>query len=84
MLGNLGKTEWFPLGIENLTPLGKKVSSSLRICRSKFYSAGDCEFEVLTLMGILKFSSAGDMYFKVLTPLGDLDDVLQGISLGIA
>ena len=68
----------------NLTPLGKKVSSLLGVCSSKFCFAGDWEFENLTLMGILKFNSVGDMFFKVLVPLGDLDDILQGISLGIA
>ena len=50
----------------------------------KYNSVGDWEFEVLTLAGILKFDSVGDMYFKGFSSAGDLDDVLQGISLGIA
>ena len=38
--------------VRNLTPLGKKVSSSLRVCSSKSCSAGDWDFWRLTPMGI--------------------------------
>ena len=57
------------LRFEVWTPLGKKISSSLRVCSPKFCSVGDWEFENLTLMGILKLNSAGDMYFKALALL---------------
>ena len=34
LVGESGKTEWFPLWIGSLTPLGKKVSSPLKVCNS--------------------------------------------------
>ena len=50
----------------------------------KHDSTGDWEPEVSTLVRILKFNSTGDMYFKGRSSARDLDNVLQGISLGIA
>ena len=53
--GDLWPKVFAPLRILNL----------MRIKGLKYDSAGDWEFEVLTLARILKFNSAGDMFFKV-------------------
>ena len=61
-----------------------RILTLMRIKNFKYDSDGDWEFEVWTLAGILKFNSAADMYFNGFSSVGDLDDVLQEISLGIA